>query len=427
MSFDESNFEKLRFDPFGFDNVLLNNTNDPDKNIFNNLSQIDSVFYAVEEAATGLKKFDDKTFSVLHLNVRSLNKNFESLKELLTTIKFEFKVICLTQTLCTDDPRNETLFNLENYTSINQVRKHGRGGGICVFIHNSLTFKLRSDLGANSNEIESLVIEIINKNIKTVVINEQYRQPAGDFKQYKTYLANYFNKMKNSNKAIYIVGDTNLNLIDYDTNIKVKNYLNLLFQKNFIPVINKPTRVSRNNATIIDHIKTNNFLNNYMHSGIITADFSDHFPIFLISKDLMLDSSNEPIHITKREINDRSIAYFKTFLTIFDWKHVLNENSPNNPYSEFLRIFFGLYNEAFPKQKIKIKRKSFISPWLTKGLVKSSKKKQRLYEKCLKNRSPEKELNYKQYKTLFESLKKKSKKYNYSDLIDSHKYNIKKT
>ena len=37
--------------------------------------------------------------------------------------------------------------------------------------------------------------------------------------------------MKNSNKAKYTVDDTNLNLIDYQTNIKVKNYLNLLFQK----------------------------------------------------------------------------------------------------------------------------------------------------------------------------------------------------
>ena len=231
MSFDESNFEKLRFDPAGFDDVLLNNTNDPDENIFNNLSLIDSVFYAVEEAATSLKKFNDKTFSVLHLNVRSLNKNFESLKELLTTINFEFKVICFTERWCTDDQRNETLFNLENYTSINQVRKHERGGGICVFIHNSLTFKLRSDLGTNSNDIESLVIEIINKNSKNFVINAQYRQPAGDFKQYKTYLENFFNKMKNSDKAIYIVGDINLNFIDYETNIKVKNYLNLLFQK----------------------------------------------------------------------------------------------------------------------------------------------------------------------------------------------------
>ena len=41
MSFDENNFEKLRFNLFGFDNVILNNTNDPDENIFNDLGQID--------------------------------------------------------------------------------------------------------------------------------------------------------------------------------------------------------------------------------------------------------------------------------------------------------------------------------------------------------------------------------------------------
>ena len=51
-----------------------------------------------------------------------------------------------------------------------------------------------------------------------------------------------------------------------------------------------------------------------MHSGIITADISDHFPVFLNSKNLMLDSNNEPIHIRKREIDYKSIACFKTLL-----------------------------------------------------------------------------------------------------------------
>ena len=64
---------------------------------------------------------------------------------------------------------------------------------------------------------------------------------------------------------------------------------------------------------------------------------------------------------------------------------------------------------------------------MTKGLVKPSKNKQRLYENFLKNKNPEKQLNYEQYKTLSESLKKKSKKNYYSDLIDSYKYNIQKT
>ena len=72
-----------------------------------------------------------------------------------------------------------------------------------------------------------------------------------------------------------------------------------------------------------------------MHSGIITADILDHFPRFLISNALMLDSRNESIHITKREIFNKSIAHFKTLLPIVDCKHVLNENSPNNAYNEF--------------------------------------------------------------------------------------------
>ena len=148
--------------------------------------------------------------------------------------------------------------------------------------------------------------------------------------------------LKKRKMAIYIVGDTNLNLIHCKTNIKVENYLNLLFQKTFVPVINKQARVSGNNATIIDHINTNHFLNNGMHSGIITADISDHFPIFLISKDLlMLDSSNEPIHVTKREINEKSIVYFRTLLSIVYWKHVLNGNSPNNAHNKFLRFFLA--------------------------------------------------------------------------------------
>ena len=103
--------------------------------------------------------------------------------------------------------------------------------------------------------------------------------------------------MKYSDKAIYMVGNTNLNLIDYKMSVKIKNYLNLLFQKNFIPVINKPNGLLGNNAKITDQINKNHFLNNDMHSGIRTTDKSDHFLILLISKDLMLDSSTGPIYI----------------------------------------------------------------------------------------------------------------------------------
>ena len=58
---------------------------------------------------------------MLHLNVRSLNQNFESIKEILTIIKFEFELICLTEAGCADDPGNETLFYLNNYMAVGVV------------------------------------------------------------------------------------------------------------------------------------------------------------------------------------------------------------------------------------------------------------------------------------------------------------------
>ena len=54
------------------------------------------------------------------------------------------------------------------------------------------------------------------------------------------------------------------------------------------------------------------------------------------------------------------------------------------------------------------------SPWMTKGLVKSSKMKQNLYEKFLKF------LNHKQYKTYSEYLKKKSKRSIHTNIISKN-------
>ena len=67
------------------------------------------------------------------------------------------------------------------------------------------------------------------------------------------------------------------------------------------------------------------------------------------------------------------------------------------------------------------------SPWITNGIRKSSKRKQRLYEKFLKNRNEKYKLEYKTYKKLFESTKKRSKKSHFSNLILKYKHNIKKT
>ena len=54
-------------------------------------------------------------------------------------------------------------------------------------------------------------------------------------------------------------------------------------------------------------------------------------------------------------------------------------------------------------------------------MAKSSKKKQRLHEEFLKNRTPKDKEKYKTYKNLFENIKKRSKKKFYSEKLQSLK------
>ena len=68
-----------------------------------------------------------------------------------------------------------------------------------------------------------------------------------------------------------------------------------------------------------------------------------------------------------------------------------------------------------------------MSPWLTKGLVKSSNKKHKLYNKYLKHKTYKNECNYKTYKQLFETLKKQSNKVYYAKQLKNCRSNIKET
>ena len=71
---------------------------------------------------------------------------------------------------------------------------------------------------------------------------------------------------------------------------------------------------------------------------------------------------------------------------------------------------------ASQKTKFKIKSNNKVNPWITRGIAKSSKHKQKLYEKSLKNRSIQNEKIYKDYRKLFETTMKYKRKY-YSEKL----------
>ena len=61
---------------------------------------------------------------------------------------------------------------------------------------------------------------------------------------------------KHSTKSFFLVGDLNLNSLDYASSTPNKNFFNLAFENRIFPVINRTTRVTWASATAIDHILT---------------------------------------------------------------------------------------------------------------------------------------------------------------------------
>ena len=171
---------------------------------------------------------------------------------------------------------------------------------------------------------------------------------------------------------------------------------------------------------------TNTILNKNYLTGILKTDISDHFPVFLISESA-INKNEKNNFVYKRTITDINMNKFKESLAGVNWNGVLTYKDPNLAYNEFLKIFQTHYDIFFPKKKHIIKSKTLASPWITKGIMKSSKRKQKLYEKLLKRKTIKNEENYKNYKRLFESVKRRSKASYFKERLNKYKNDVKKT
>ena len=100
----------------------------------------------------------------------------------------------------------------------------------------------------------------------------------------------------------------------------------------------------------------------------------------------MVKKHNEHF-VYKRYYDEKSTNLFKQKLHETTWgKHTRNFSKFSVAYTCF-----------FPKKEITVKLINLMNPWVTKGIAKSLKKKQRLYEKYLKKRGAENEKIYKKH------------------------------
>ena len=95
---------------------------------------------------------------------------------------------------------------------------------------------------------------------------------------------NIFFKENVIRKNILVAGDFNINLLHFEQNKKVQNFINLMFQFGLVAATNKLIRITKDMISAIGHVITNSIINQKFKTAMLIADICDHFPIIYTIK-----------------------------------------------------------------------------------------------------------------------------------------------
>ena len=192
--------------------------------------------------------------------------------------------------------------SLTGFDSVPYERsKKSRGGGVLIFTKKSLFYKIRKDLSESDEHKEILSLEVLYKNSSNILLSCCYKPPKGDNDILSMFLKQVFKKSTAEKKPYYLIGDLNINCLEYFENEKVSTFYNSLFECGAIALINKQYRVAKKSATISDYVITTNFFNESLKKGIIKSDLSDHLRVFFFEnfRKIFLHSNLKNVFLTK--------------------------------------------------------------------------------------------------------------------------------
>ena len=282
---------------------------DPDQHYSNAMIEnLISCDYFLENQVNNIESIKQKAFSLLHWNIRSLNNKFNDISEYIRSLNHDFSVIGLSETWLNDI--SEKYFDLPNYSFISKTRNNKHGGGVGMYISNTLDFKVRDDLSTFHEEIlESLFIELRFKGKKSKIVGVIYRPPNNTFNKFEENLTKTLECLNNEGKETYLIGDYNLDILKFNDSVFINDFISLMYAPSFFPTITKPTRITDKSAASIDNIFINS-PNKNSKRGILISDLSDHLPIFYITMD-KLDTKHAPIEQNIRIINKKILKKLK--------------------------------------------------------------------------------------------------------------------
>ena len=327
-------------------------------------------------------------FSIISLNIQSIRAKFDQLLLFLNVLKqqnLELDMLCFQETWLNDDC-DVSQFQIPNYNSHFQGKYSSQHAGLVIYVHTKYTFEPVS-LPFKPSTWECLFIKLKTDG-KDILIGNIYRPPKQSYcnesiRSFNTELTQILNCLNKTKSNIIVSGDFNIDALKLNERIVFKEYLTNMLSYGFLPTITLPTRISENSATLIDNIFINfhNSQINYI-SGTLILDISDHFPSFFSCK-LTLEINKTKKYIYRRTYDKDAFNKLCTELESIDIYNLLDHNShadPNGNYGIFENTLNSLYNKYLPVKKQKYhKYRHKNSFWITTGLMKSIKYRDKLY------------------------------------------------
>ena len=411
-----------RFDPFvAYENLISNEDVDPDLQFYTD-NITDSQYYDSENFNLYFKDNCNKTFSSIHFNVRSLPKHIDQLTNFICGLNLKFDVIGISETWMKE---NSPVVQIPNYSFLCKGRQSKAGGGVGLYVKSDLDFTIRDDLSIDQAVCDSLFVEIRQKHGKNIIIGVFYRAPNLDSQNFLTAFDSILDRLSKEKKMVYLMGDFNIDILQYAVNNVAQSMVNALYSNFHIPLIHRPTRVTRATATLLDNIFTNQF-DMSIGSGLLYCDISDHLPVFQITTlHHPKTSINSPPLRPYRLISPGNIDRFRHELTAFNWRDIINAKEVNEAYNLFEKRFYELYDKHFP---LTSKRKTkTLKSWMNDSLLQSIRYKNRLYKQFLRKPSDENEKEYKKFRNDLNIQLKQAKIQYFRDKFLQSKGNINAT
>ena len=365
----------------------------------------------IEKTNTMSSKIENKP-KTLHcklINARSVVNKLNDLHIMFDSENPD--IVGITESWATKDISDSEL-SINGYTIYRRDREHAKGGGVMLYVKDSLNTEVIIDY--THRDVESLFCKI-GKGKCAFYIGVFYRPPNSTKCQDEALFAQ-FGKMNKPRTVL--MGDFNMPNIDWDTmsaDGPSSSFRDMVLDNFLHQRVRLPTR----NNNILDLVFESE--ENLVHNVDVAQPLgnSDHFSVnFQVKSNPNCSTKNERLNYRRANIDA-----MKTHLKSIKWAEVFERKTLNQCWRFLLAIMTNLVNNYVPLQK-DIKRKG--AAWMTAELRSEVKRKNAAWRKFKNDESPE---NLQAYKTIEKSMRmniRKRKRNFEKELANNMKTNPKK-